>query len=49
MVQHADLCEDVELGKLVGLFFIAVGVSRRSLGDKLAAGVFVIVVVADMG
>lgn len=48
-MQNADLCEDIEVGELVGRIVGAVGVTQGCFGDILAACVFVIVVVADVG
>ena len=48
-MQDADLCEDIELGKLVGFFVGAVRVAQGSFCEVLATCVFVIVVEADAG
>lgn len=48
-MQNADLCKDIEVGELVGRIVGAVGIAQGCLGDILAACIFVIVVVADVG
>lgn len=48
-MQDADFGEDVEFGKLVGGLVGAVGVAQGCFRYILAACIFVIVVVADVG